>query len=200
MTNEINQEKGPAHTDNPYAPPKTEIQIPTPLSEADFYVVSLNKLVILNIVTLGLYSIYWFFKNWDLYKQSVDNNIWPIPRAIFNIFFVHSLFGKIKNAAENATNNSTPDLTFYATLFVIIQIVNAVIPDDINPIVILIFALTYLGLCTWCLYNAQKQANIACNDSDGESNNTFNATNYVFIVLGSLLWSLFIFGTIILAV
>ncbi len=199
MVNETNQEKGSAHTDNPYATPKAEILIPPSLSEADFYVVSFKKFLILTVATLGLYSVYWFWKHWTLYRQASGDNIWPVPRAIFSIFFTHSLFGKINERAENITDKNMSSLTIPATVFVINQIIYNILSRltqetsiTLDTVIIIVF----LGLDIWCLWQAQKQANIACNDVEGESNSQFTGVNYLFIVLGVIFWGLFILGTI----
>ncbi len=196
MTNEIDQEKGPAHTDNPYAPPKAEIPIPPSMSEADFYVVSFKKFLILSVATLGLYSIYWFWKHWTLYKYATGDNIWAIPRAIFSIFFTHSLFGKIEKEAESVAGNPMPSLTFPATLYVITELIYNIsdrFMKETSVMLDVIVSIIFVSVITWCLWQAQKQANIACNDVEGESNSHFTGLNYLFIVLGLAMWGFAIF-------
>ncbi len=56
--------------------------------------ISLNKFIILSIASFGLYEIWWMYKAWRFYQQKEQSNIMPAARAIFTIFFLHSLFKK----------------------------------------------------------------------------------------------------------
>jgi hypothetical protein len=51
-----------------------------------FYSVSTSKLKNLYLFTLGLYSIYWFYKNWKLQQPFISKRISPTLRSIFPIF------------------------------------------------------------------------------------------------------------------
>ena len=79
--------------DNIYAPPQVPLETRSAERPAlpPFYVVSLRKLVLLSIATVGLYSLYWFWRHWKLHKLDRKLDIWPVPRAIFAIFFAHGL-------------------------------------------------------------------------------------------------------------
>ena len=47
---------------------------------------------------------------------------------------------------------------------------------------------------SYCLWGIQNAANIACNEPHGESNRTFTWANWLWIVLGLLLWGLLLIG------
>jgi hypothetical protein len=64
-----------------------------------YFSVSKPKLVVLSLVTFGLYEIYWFYKNWKLVKIRTGRNIRPFWRAVFSVFFCHSLFKFIQDSA-----------------------------------------------------------------------------------------------------
>ena len=60
-------------------------------SPPKFYVVSARKFWLLFLLTGGIYCVAWFYKNWAHFKRATkDDDIWPGPRAVFHIFFVHS--------------------------------------------------------------------------------------------------------------
>jgi hypothetical protein len=86
-------------TPNPYAPPSARVADVAPRtlddSEAAFFAVSLQKLVLMSLCTLGLYQVFWHYKNWEYVKQRENSDIMPFWRAIFSIFFCYSLFRKI---------------------------------------------------------------------------------------------------------
>jgi hypothetical protein len=66
-----------------------------------YFSVSKLKLVVLSLVTFGLYEIYWFYKNWKLVKIRTGQNIRPFWRAVFAIFFCYSLFKSVKQSAHS---------------------------------------------------------------------------------------------------
>ncbi len=49
-----------------------------------FFPVSITKLIILSICTIGIYEVYWFYKNWEIIKQREYSKISPFWRAIFS--------------------------------------------------------------------------------------------------------------------
>ncbi len=185
---------------NPYSAPKADMTAPLFQAEQSFYVVSFKKLLILNVATLGIYTVYWFWKHWTLWRQAIGSNVWPIPRAIFNIFFVHSLFRQINEKAEEVTSQAMPSLHMPATVFVIsqitYQIIDRVLPEDVNLLLTVPLLIAFLGLEIWCLWQAQMQANFACHDEEGQSNNNFGVGAYIVIALGVLLWVLIILGSL----
>jgi len=183
-------------SDNPYQTPQGELITPVDPSEtAGFYVVSKKKMVTLFIVTLGIYQVYWLYRNWRLYKQSTGDNIWPIPRAIFAVFFIHALFNAINNQRERSSLSLSPwNHKQHATNIVFLLIISYVL-DRLSGKGIGSPITDYLGLLILfpvvaCFTAAQEKVNEACGDPMGESNSRFTGANYVWIVLGVLFWAL----------
>lgn len=58
-------------------------------------IVSLDKFIILSILSFGLYEIWWIYKAWLFFKQKENIDIIPTLRAIFSIFFLYGLLKKI---------------------------------------------------------------------------------------------------------
>lgn len=81
--------------------PAQEVQTP-------FFAVSVTKLVVLSFCTLGLYQIYWFYKNWKIIKEQEQVHMMPFWRAIFSLFFCYDLFEKIKKTASNVGVGNLP--------------------------------------------------------------------------------------------
>lgn len=169
-----------------------------------FYVVSLRKFTVLFLATLSLYSIYWFYKNWDLYKDKwpfaseVGSTVWPVPRAMFSIFFVHALFREVKaygrdNAVVAAWRNN-----WHATVVVILMLVSSVLDrasahgmwspasDIASFVVILPLVIEFR--------KAQAMINASCNDPEGSSNSSFTKANYAWIGAGIVFWVLVVIG------
>jgi hypothetical protein len=159
----------------------------------DFYVVSQKKFFILYIGTLGWYEIYWFYKNWKLYKDSSGANIWPIPRVIFNIFFVHALFGLIKEKVSNKDSSFQWNHSSNATIFVVISIISRALDRlAMEPIIspyLTVLSLAILIPLAFSLYQAQAAINYSFDDPEGITNQKLTGTNYFCLAIGACLWA-----------
>lgn len=177
---------------NVYKPPQSNL-VRDEARDADFYVVSRKKFLTLFIATLGMYRLYWFYKNWSLYKTSSDKNMWPVMRAIFSIFFAHSLFDLLGGRSREIDNTYKWSPSGMATLYVIFTIIEN-ITDKLSqksigaPYTDFVVLIT-LPLIGWSLYKAQLAANIACNDPTGSGNSRLTPANYVWIALGGIVWA-----------
>ena len=60
------------------------------------HAVSTTKLVVLSLVTFGLYEIYWFYRNWKLMRDRQGEAVSPFWRAVFSPLTAYSLFERIK--------------------------------------------------------------------------------------------------------
>jgi len=179
---------------NIYQTPEADLELPIE-EAAEFYVVSRKKFLVLYFFTLGFYQLYWFYKHWDTYRksngyrQSVRPSLWPVPRAIFAVFFTHSLFKLIFSSARKIDSNYKWHFQLTATMFVIFDILSNVI-DRLTTNELLVSTITLLSVLVvgWALYSAQVVANFACNDSRGAGNSRLTVLNFVWIVLGLVLW------------
>jgi hypothetical protein len=91
---------------NPYAPPAAVVSDVEPdQKEAEtpaFFAVSVTKLVILSLCTLGLYEMYWFYKNWQLIRLREQSDISPGPRAFFALLYCYPCFSRIREFGVKA--------------------------------------------------------------------------------------------------
>ena len=62
--------------------------------------VSMKKFIILTIVTLGVYQIYWFYKNWQWVRTTQDEPMWPAVRSFFSGIMNFALFPRIADEAS----------------------------------------------------------------------------------------------------
>lgn len=185
----------PAPVNNPYTPPNAALEI---ASKQDFYVVSIRKFWIMSIATAGIYFVYWGFRHYQTIQMKSGESLWPIPRAIFMIFFYHDLFRRFATQALSRSKHFTFNHAQYATASVIVVLVNSVcgqlssrdfgVPITSVLPLLLIFAQAYL------MAAAQSVANFASDDEHGSSNASFTALNVLWMVIGALIWGLVIFG------
>lgn len=77
-------------------------------------------------MTFGTYTLYWFYKHWKAVEPQLDAKITPALRALFNIFFTHSLFRQIDSGAQRAGLKPEWRPASSATLFVVALVVSQV--------------------------------------------------------------------------
>ncbi|MCG8668109.1 MAG: hypothetical protein MI867_01750 [Pseudomonadales bacterium] len=175
-----------------YKAPESNIDSMTE-EDKTFYVVSIQKFTLLFFATMGLYSVYWFYKNWALYKIAYSADVWPIPRGIFSIFFAHRLYGAID--AELKTREIqyqwNPDML--ATGYVIITIFSHVMDRlaEAGRFMPMAEYLSFLMIPVvyWLLYKVQLAINVVEGDVKGQYNNRYTGLNIFWIGLGLFLWS-----------
>lgn len=70
-------------------------------SQPIFFPVSRFKLFVMSLVTFGLYEVFWFYKNWQLFKAATGYNISPFWRSVFSGIWCYFLFMEIKILAKS---------------------------------------------------------------------------------------------------
>ncbi len=173
----------------------------TESQKCELYVVSPKKFTILFLSTMGLYGIYWSYKNWSLYKSSSDSNIWPIARAFFDIFFIHLLCSKITFQTQlESEQKESSAVKWSATKYVILVIISRVFDHLANKnigvpysyfVSIILVPFTYQAL-----YSIQLKINQHMEDESGSSNGDLSWVNYLWIVVGVIFWLLIILGAV----
>lgn len=186
-------------SDNIYTPPKAA---PLPAgfggNQPHFYVVAIKKCAVLFFVTVGMYMVYWMYKNWSQYKAATGATIMPAMRGIFSVFYTHSLFDAVQTKLEQDGRAVEWEPKALATGLVILVVLSNVLSmvgnrlfhsslmDYVSFILIIPMGMQIL--------KAQKVINIACGDESGAGNSRFTAANWVWLLLGGLLWLLIAIG------
>jgi len=187
-----------AMTDDPYAPPVARVDDPVERPAGEFYVVAPRKFMLLFVFTVGLYSIYWFYEHWTLYKRFNRQKLWPVPRSIFQIFFTHSLFRAIEQRLRRTGRRHEWDAEMSATAYVGLQIgswiIDRVLPADLSLGILLVVLVASIMLPALPLLSAQRAANRAEGDSAGASNSALTAANIAWLVLGGAFWLMMLLG------
>lgn len=180
-----------------YAPPEAEVAV-TASDDPDFYVVAPRKFYLLTILTLNLYVIYWFYRNWRLIKLRTGEDIWPPVRGFFFIFFTHALFTDIDIKLKSLKKEFAWSPATTATLVVVLTITSNIMDrlsarnigspetDFISTLLVPVVALV--------LVKAQHAINVACNDPSGSTNSSLTLANWIWMIIGALVWMLLLFG------
>lgn len=187
--------------ENVYAPPASNVVDAAPDGvNDDFYVVAPFKFCLLFFVTLGLYQLYWFYMQWARYRRRTGATVWPLARTIFAIFFTHSLAQRLDEAvrARGASYAWSPSAA--ATIYVIAQIASSVFDRlsarEIGSPLTDLISIALLAPIGLSLLRLQRAANHASGDPRGDSNRHLTAANYVWLVIGALLWLMLLFGLV----
>ena len=190
-----------------YAPPKADLsKIDAAGSDGDnaFYVVSIRKFTLLFFFTLGIYQLYWGYKNWSIYKDrcryanTEDRNIWPIPRALFAIFFTHSLFYKVDEYATEKDRPLNWNVDSNATSLVLLLILSGICERLSTKSIgspwtdlawMLLLVPLYFGY-----RKAQRHINASCGDPQGLSNSELTGANWAWLIIGGIFCAMAIVG------
>lgn len=155
----------------------------TPLhTNVEYFSVSTKKLAIFSICTMGIYSFYWFYRNWKAVKVQGGEEIHHLLRAWFSLFTCYGLFRRIFLSATNngfVIKHSAKKLAF---AYIIISInYNSPWPF---MLVSLFHFVPLLGIQEAINFHNQKinPAYVA--------NNTFNWKEITACVVGGLLLTL----------
>ncbi|MEE9351410.1 MAG: hypothetical protein V3U78_04060 [Thiotrichaceae bacterium] len=183
---------------NIFKPPQADLT-PEKREECEFYVVSLRKFLWLSILTMGLYYIYWFYKNWQNQMLKTGEKILPVMRGIFSVFFTFSLFQRIAAKLEDKNKTYDWSVVGMAILFIVSTILSSLIGqlssgNDDNITFVMLISFGFLAATIYSVYKAQMAINIACDDPNGDSNSEFSTANTVWLLIGGLFWLLTLLG------
>lgn len=176
---------------NPYAPPKAALSetaaAATTLNEPAFYPTTVLKLIVLSVCTMGLYEIYWFYRNWQRVKEGTGADISPFWRALFGFFFAYRLFDRVRKHPAMGEHSLPAGLLTAA--WVLLTILWR-LPDPYWLLTYLaVFALVPVQRAT-----ARINAQIA---PDHDRNARFTVWNWVGVCLGGLCFLFLVYATFV---
>jgi len=141
--------------------------------------------------TLGIYELYWQYKNWSLIKEREKLDIRPFWRAWFAILFCYSLFKKIRTTAQSLNLKRSIAIGPLAAGWIIVSLFWR-LPD---PYWLLsYFAMLFL-LPVQSLVNEMNES----VEPGYEQNKRFTPWNIVAIVFGGIFFVLILLGGLFLA-
>jgi len=162
------------------APP----QAPARPGEPLYFPVSISKLIVLSMSTMGLYVIYWFYRNWKMEQQRAGRG-WPILLTFFCPLSSYLLFDSIRTTL---VRHSVPkiDAGLLALSFLALNLAWR-LPDPYW-----IFAM--LGFFPPMIAQGSINELNARVAPDAPRNDRYSGANITAIVVGTMLWALVILG------
>jgi hypothetical protein len=169
-----------------------------PLTDIEYFAISSKRLALFSILTFGIYEIYWFYKNWQAVKKAEGQNISPFWRAIFAVFFCHSLFKKVLESAKNRGYQKSYSSGWLATAYILLLVVgnglSKVESNDpgLNLIWLIVAVATFVPLLS-----VQKAINFNNEKVKGGvvSKQGFSGGEVTLIVIGVIWFLLVLIGT-----
>ncbi|MCC7527380.1 MAG: hypothetical protein IT342_02585 [Candidatus Melainabacteria bacterium] len=150
------------------------------------YSISIGKLIILNSLFFGMYAMFWMFMNWKYLHEREQVKCFPAARALFAPLFFFALAPKMIDLITKHGGKAPPTPPVVLAL---IYFAGNFIGRIEHPACILLSLLNVVPLAM-----LQKAINDVNGGPDAVLNQKFSIVNWVFMVLGGLLWGLVIFS------
>lgn len=163
------------------------------------YVISTTKLVVLGLLTFGLYYSYWFYRQFKSFKVDRNWEITPWVRALFWPLTSYTLFQKVSEAGEEYDKKQNVNAGLFTAVIIVSIIINAFFQQllflliFISPLFILVPIV--IGLIpTLLLITVQKRINFYWDKKYGNRlvSSPFTLRDYVIAGLGGLVMFQFI--------
>lgn len=185
-------------SENPYASPRSETLLPT-VSHEQFYVISISKLVILSMATVGLYWFYWHYRQWTAWQAYSGVRVIALVRALFSIFFVYALMRNMDILLHRTGREFRWFPRTCAWLLIVLGVLSVINPPLLKhlPVLSLVLACLLQLLTLLVMIRVQRAINRMAGDPLGARNNQYNWANGIWILIGVLLWILNIGETLL---
>ncbi|MGN5763324.1 hypothetical protein ACNQO6_03085 [Acinetobacter calcoaceticus] len=155
---------------------------------ADLTIISLKKFIFLSIISLGLYELWWIFKAWRFLALKDHLDIMPAARAIFSIFFLYSLFKRIREYAKGKDYAQDFSAGWMYIGYILFALVFANLPDPYW----LISSVSFIFLIpAFVALNHTKKQDDQLNAVIQEK---FNIAQIFVIIIGAIFWILLLIG------
>ncbi len=143
-----------------------------------FFPVSTVKFITLSLCTLGIYELYWCYKNWQRIRERSGESLSPFWRAFFAPLWSFSLFGRVRDYEGNARRPGWSAGMLGTAYFALLLTWR--LPDPWWLFSLVSFAAILPVLATTQGINHQAEA----TEND---NAKFSITNIIALVVGGLL-------------
>lgn len=154
-----------------------------------FFAVSIAKLVVMSACTFGLYEVWWFYRHWRLARERGDD-VWPVARTVFMVFFVYALFRRVRDYPHaHASRDDRLPARSLALGWIVVSLLYQ-LPD---PYWLVSFcAVVFLVPIQTCANRINLE-----HAPRHDRNTRFTVLNWIVIVVGGLVVALTVFGAFV---
>jgi hypothetical protein len=185
---------------NPYAPPQAATDTPPFADLQDdarrgaYYAVSPLKVVLYSLATVGIFELYWLYKQWKAVRAQTGWDVSPFWRMWFSIFYTGSLFSRIRlDAAEVGVAGTTSTGALNA-VFIICSLIGG-LTSRLSGAVGSVWFLSFLSVVPLAIMQGEINRYLARITPGRDLNAGFGVGGVLLVVTGALLWILVIAGT-----
>lgn len=160
-----------------------------------FYPVGLPKLLVLTAVTLGLYQIFWVYKNWQWVRDVQEEQISPFWRAFFSSITNFSLYPRLSKTEQLGYSWFGP----IAIPLAVLVLLSNVLERYIEKQLFVPLGLQIASLLTMFLFVPAAMQALRLNADNPEAvrlNSKFSLGNYLVIAAGLPILLLAVMGTL----
>jgi hypothetical protein len=157
--------------------------------EIALHPMSESKLAVMSVFTLGLYPVYWFYRNWELRKTQRNRDVIPVLRAIFSPLFSYSLFEDVEEEAQKLRTSVGWSPMAMALTFFVLNVLWR-LPDPFWLLCLFTFV---------PLLSVQRTINElnARSSRPAPVNAAFSTANVIGLIVGGIFLLLAIIGTFV---
>jgi len=154
--------------------------------EQILFPVSIRKLIVLNCLFFGYYTLFWMFMNWRYLQLQCGRNVHPGWRAILAPIFIWSLYGNmIAIVKENGGKPPAIPSVVLAFIYIIASLAGLMQ----NPVFLFVALLAVIPMVL-----IQTRVNEINGGEAAVTNSKFSKVNWIFMVICGLLWLVSILG------
>jgi hypothetical protein len=177
---------------NPYQPPQAELdeELEGPDSSDDvaaLYVLGIPKLIALQVLSLGFFSTYWFYRQWRDYARWRRRRVIAWGRALFALFYVVQLFRGIDQAGRDVGRRIKWSPANQAMLYLGLSLTALLLGRGSGYAEVGLGTLLPIAAVI-PLTSAQRAANTAAGDPQGKTNARLTFQNLVWLALVWVVW------------
>lgn len=154
-----------------------------------FFVVAVPKLIVMTLLTSGLYWLFWSLRNWDLYRNASGARIMLLPRILLPELFLYSLLHRVDGRIRGTGRSyrwSPWWLTFGLLLMGLsvhhLWMVTLPLPE-LTPAVLVVVLLFHL-----LQRRVQRAINFCEGDPEGAGNAQLTLANWLWIAVVTTGW------------
>jgi hypothetical protein len=155
-----------------------------------YFAASTSKFIIMSICSLGLYEIYWFYKNFWQIKKREQSKINPAIRSLFSPFIAYSCFKRIQKTATEQGVSPLPSIGFLATSYFVVNALYT-LPDPY-------WFISIFGFLAVIPVNTAAQSINKKLTPNSPENSAYSGWNWSIIIIGGLILVMAVFSTLFL--
>ena len=172
----------PGKEGNPFQPPSANLERPA-TGGALFFTTHPVKLLVMSLVTFGVYPLYWFYCNFKVIRDNGQPKIMPFWRAFFSVIWSYTCFNAIlRSDGWSASPGRSP--LFLAIAYAVLSALSR-LPDPW-------WLVSFLAVLPVMVANGWARERNEARDPEYDGNSRLNGWNWLGIVLGIAWWLLII--------